>query len=173
MIKKQNKKGFTLVELLIVIAILGTLAVVVLLALDPIQQLARTRDAGRKSGVTQLGHAVTAYATTHNGAPPAELNWSTTLVTGGEIQVAPSAIAYSVTGSAACTSNPVNGTWCYDISGINFVVYARLESKSSLSLCTAGQVAFTAFSSLNARGGTVCAAAGTTTLAPATLTFVD
>jgi prepilin-type N-terminal cleavage/methylation domain-containing protein len=39
--------GFTLIELLIVIAILGVLAVVVLVAINPIEQLARTRDGGR------------------------------------------------------------------------------------------------------------------------------
>lgn len=167
------KKGFTLIELLIVIAILGTLAVVVLLALNPVQQLARTRDAGRKSGVTQLGHAVEAYATTHNGTPPAEAGWATTLVSAGEIQVTPNAINYSVTGSAACTSNAVNGTWCYDMAGTSFVVYSRLESQSAISLCAAGQVAFTAYSNSNGRGGTVCAAGGTTVLAPGVLTFVD
>ena len=49
----DSRRGFTLIELLIVMAILGVLAVVVLVAINPIQQLARTRDTGRKSGVTQ------------------------------------------------------------------------------------------------------------------------
>ena len=59
--RKNYLKGFTLIELLIVIAILGVLAVVVLVAINPVQQLARTRDAGRKSSVAQIGHAVAAY----------------------------------------------------------------------------------------------------------------
>ena len=170
---KKNLQGFTLIELLIVIAILGTLAVVVLLALNPVQQLARTRDAGRKSGVTQLGHAVEAYATTHNGTPPAEATWAQTLVDAGEIQVIPNKIGATASGSAACTSNAGTETWCYDMNLTDFVVYARLESDSAVSLCAAGQVAFTAYSNGNGRGGTVCAAGGTTVLAPGVLVFVD
>lgn len=43
--KNIKNFGFTLIELLIVMAILGVLAVVVLVAINPVQQLARTRDA--------------------------------------------------------------------------------------------------------------------------------
>ena len=43
------KKGFTLIELLIVIAILGVLAVVILVAINPQEQLARGRGGGRTS----------------------------------------------------------------------------------------------------------------------------
>ena len=64
------KRGFTLIELLIVMAILGVLAVVVLLAINPAEQLARTRDTGRVSAVTQMGHAVQAYDTSHNAVYP-------------------------------------------------------------------------------------------------------
>ena len=84
------KKGFTLIELLIVIAILGVLAVVVLLALNPVQQLARTRDSGRISAVTQLGHALEAFATSNNGTyVPENVTWITTLVNAGEIATVP------------------------------------------------------------------------------------
>ncbi len=71
-----TRKGFTLIELLIVMAILGVLAVVVLVAINPVQQLARTRDAGRKSGVTQMGHALEAFYTSQGAEYPDEAaNW--------------------------------------------------------------------------------------------------
>src|SRR3990172_2573562 len=113
------KRGFTLIELLIVIAILGVLAVVVLVAINPVQQLARTRDAGRKSSITQMGHAMEAYATTHNGRyTPETTAWADALVTAGELSVVPSPITYSVgtTGTFTCTFEQGTRDWCYDAS---------------------------------------------------------
>ena len=171
------KRGFTLVELLVVIAIIGVLAVVVLVAINPVQQLARTRDSGRKSGVTQIGHAMEAYATTHNGTYVAESGtWVTSLVTAGELSVVPSLIAYSITGISPCAVN-VQSIWCYDATtaagGNPIIVFARLESLSSISLCTGGpDAAWFVWSTADGRGGTVC-----TTLpavpAVGTQTFVD
>ena len=52
------KKGFTLIELLIVIAVLGILAVAVLAAINPIEQINRSRDTGSRSDAEQLLGAV-------------------------------------------------------------------------------------------------------------------
>ena len=60
-LRNFSSKGFTLIELLIVIAILGVLAAGSLVAIDPVEQLARARDSGRKSAVTQMGRALQAY----------------------------------------------------------------------------------------------------------------
>ncbi len=46
---RQLKKGFTLIELIIVIAILGVLAVALIGALNPIEQVQRGQDAGRQA----------------------------------------------------------------------------------------------------------------------------
>lgn len=53
--------GFTMIELLIVIAILGILAVAVLSAINPIEQINRGRDTGSKSDAEQLLSAVDRY----------------------------------------------------------------------------------------------------------------
>lgn len=50
--------GFTMIELLIVIAILGILAVAVLSALNPIEQINRGRDTGSRSDAEQLLGAI-------------------------------------------------------------------------------------------------------------------
>lgn len=169
----RKNKGFTLVELLIVIAILGTLAVVVLIALNPIQQLARTRDAGRKQSVAQLGHAIEAYATNRGGVyppvPATPTAWITTLlVDTGEISVVPSAVAYSAPGvggraaSVACVTNAQNG-WCYSpfnaVTGgfSRAIVFARLESGTDNGRCTgATTAAWTVYSTTNGGGGILC-----------------
>jgi len=58
------RKGFTLIELLIVISILGILAVAVLSAINPVEQLKKARDAGRKSDAAELLNAHERYFTT-------------------------------------------------------------------------------------------------------------
>ena len=79
LLSKFSSKGFTLIELLIVIAILGILAAGILVAIDPVEQLSRGRDAGRKSAVTQLGRALQAYYTA-NSNYPVIAGWNTTLI---------------------------------------------------------------------------------------------
>lgn len=55
------KSGFTLIELLIVIAVLGILAVAVLAAINPIEQINRSRDTGSRSDSEQLISAIDRY----------------------------------------------------------------------------------------------------------------
>lgn len=56
-----SKKGFTMIELLIVIAILGILAVAVLSAINPVEQINRGRDTGSRSDAEQLLSAIDRY----------------------------------------------------------------------------------------------------------------
>lgn len=168
--KKNLQKGFTLVELLIVIAILGTLAVVVLIAINPLQQLARTRDAGRKSSVTQLGHNLEAYGVGNNGIYlPEGATWITSLVTAGEIQATPGQISNSLT--AYCTTNAQNG-FCYDATtaggGAPAIVFSRLEATTDISRCGATFAgtdrAYAAYSTGLGRGGIICTTGGEPTV---------
>lgn len=58
MFKTIQKFGFTMIELLIVIAVLGILAVAVLAAINPIEQINRGRDTGSRSDAEQLISAI-------------------------------------------------------------------------------------------------------------------
>lgn len=66
--------GFTLIELLIAIAIIGVLASSLVLALDPVGQIAKSRDAERKSDLKQIGIALDAYYSDNNRYPY-RANW--------------------------------------------------------------------------------------------------
>jgi prepilin-type N-terminal cleavage/methylation domain-containing protein len=62
--KYKTVQGFTLIELLIVIAVLGILAVAVLSAINPIEQINRSRDTGSRSDAEQLLGAIDRFYAT-------------------------------------------------------------------------------------------------------------
>lgn len=55
---KKNKKGFTLIEILVVIGIIAVLAATVLIAINPARQFKLARDSERLSNVTAILNAV-------------------------------------------------------------------------------------------------------------------
>lgn len=59
--KIKAQAGFTMIELLIVISILGILAVAVLSAINPVEQINRGRDTGTRSDAEQLLSAIDRY----------------------------------------------------------------------------------------------------------------
>ena len=64
------KNGFTLIEVLLVIAILAILASIVIIAINPAQQFATARDAQRQSDVYAIMNALHQYALDNEGAFP-------------------------------------------------------------------------------------------------------
>lgn len=70
---RRKVRGFTLVELLLVIGIIATLAVVVFVALDPAKRFRDARDARRFSDVETVLGAVHQYIIDNKGSFPPQL----------------------------------------------------------------------------------------------------
>lgn len=98
----KSQIGFTMIELLIVISILGILAVAVLSAINPIEQINRGRDTGSQSDAEQLISATDRYYA-YNGTYP----WQGT-APGASLTDA--AIGWDVFDGALVNTNNINVT---------------------------------------------------------------
>ncbi|MDD4412646.1 MAG: type II secretion system protein [Patescibacteria group bacterium] len=68
-INKKNKRGFTLIEVLLVIGIIAVLASVVIIAINPLRQLAATRNAQRAMNIDAIHKALLQYTVAHGSLP--------------------------------------------------------------------------------------------------------
>lgn len=66
----RKQKGFTLIEILVVIGILAILLAIVLIAINPQQQFRQANNTQRRSDVNAILSAVSAYAAQHKGQLP-------------------------------------------------------------------------------------------------------
>lgn len=65
-----NRNGFTLLEILLVVAAISILAGIVILAINPAKQLAETRNAQRRVDVNTIINGIYQYALDNNGSFP-------------------------------------------------------------------------------------------------------
>ncbi|PIR93804.1 hypothetical protein COT97_04590 [Candidatus Falkowbacteria bacterium CG10_big_fil_rev_8_21_14_0_10_39_11] len=120
----QKQKGFTLLEVLLVVAIIAILASIVILALNPAKQLAETRNSQRWVDINTILNASYQYALDNNGTVPASITTSATEIcmTGGtctgliDLSVLTASeefiTAIPTDPSGTCNANGV----CYEIS---------------------------------------------------------
>lgn len=106
-IKTRAQQGFTLLEVLLVAAIIAILAGIVIIAINPSKNLADSRNSQRRSDVTTILNAVYQYSLDNNGALPADIT-----TTAGEV---------CATGTADCltlielSELTLNGTYLVSI----------------------------------------------------------
>jgi len=161
--RAKSSLGFTLIELLVVIAIIGVLAGTMIVIINPLEQLARGRDAGRKTTVNQLGNALQGYYASQNSYPLQSATWMGDLQSSGEIKtlpVNPTGAGYTIGCNTALTDQ---GGYCYRTDGTDAVVYARAESKSyaTTAKCAAGAIAWIVWSSADGKSGLTCVSPST------------
>jgi len=89
---KNNNKGFTLVELLVVLGILVILLTIVLIAINPAKQFSETNDVRRKNDVLAILNAVQQYAIDHNGDLPSGIGSSARTLSSGDLDICDSIV---------------------------------------------------------------------------------
>jgi type II secretory pathway pseudopilin PulG len=86
----KNAKASPCHEILLAVAAIGILAGIIIVAVNPTQRLADTRNAERKTDVSTIIEAIYRYAIDHDGAVPASITTTATEICN--------------TGSDSCTS---------------------------------------------------------------------
>jgi len=159
---KKLQKGFTLIELLIVMAVVGVLAGVVLVAINPSEQLARARDTQRKSIVGTMGRATQGYVTGQGlpAAPAISSTWQQRLVDAGDLRS-----VTTTTGNTICApSSMIQGNFCYNPIGLtgDFVIWTYVENASDKLkagngvACAATAAGAYIFDSTAGKSGLIC-----------------
>lgn len=105
--KDNNAKGFTIIEVVLVLAIAGLIFLVVFLALPALQR--SQRDTQRKNDLSRMMSQVTQYQSNTQGSLPD--NWNTTfksnyLTSGGQSFRDPQADDYTITVHANQSDRP-------------------------------------------------------------------
>ncbi len=97
---KQNfsSRGFTLIELIIVIAVISLLAAATFVAVDPAKRIGMARDAQRWADITAIADAISTYVADNSGTYP------TSTVTNGLYYLI---MASSTTGASGFTCQNV------------------------------------------------------------------
>lgn len=131
--------GFTLLELLIVIAILGVLATMFIATFPSATR--RARDSRRQSDIRQYQTAFEKHANRNNGVY---------YNSGGSVDPSSAAVC-SALGISSCPKDPTNtGTLVYRYNGTSspsqYVLWARLEAVSTTNfvVCSNGKIGTTA-----------------------------
>ncbi len=137
MLKTQSQKGFTIVELLIVIVVIGILAALVLNTFSGVQR--RARDTQRRTDINSMATQLEVYYN-DNGGYPLAANVTTTDLKGldaGAIQPPNSTQTTVKALSAAATADAVAATGLNPATATESYGYWPLQSNGTTTCATA------------------------------------
>lgn len=137
--KKASQKGFTLVELLIVVAMLGALVAVTYSIINQQQQRKRAADAVNRSKLEQLSQAIESYMATEGKYPTASSGAPSGASMGEYIPTWPTGFTYVV--DAARTEFAIyisasNGNYLKYGSSWGGIKFCTSASISQVTVCT-------------------------------------
>lgn len=140
----KSKFGFTLIEILVVISIIGILATLILARLGGVEKAGR--DARRRSDLNQYRTALENFGLKNNSLYPS-------LVSDGDAAKGPLCAALGTTNIATCPQDPrqddVTYYYHYESDGIggttatNYLLWATMENYATttyLYLCSSGKL---------------------------------
>ena len=137
-VQKKSKKAFTLIELLIVIAIIAILAATIFVAVDPVKRFAEARNARRRSEIVSILNAVLTYAVDHDGTLPGGIPTGTAKILGTD-----------ATGCTTCIAVPTADT-CLNLT-TDLVDTYLAEMPKDPKTGTAGKTDYYIIQSANGR----------------------
>jgi prepilin-type N-terminal cleavage/methylation domain-containing protein len=125
-------KGFTLIEMLVVISLIGILAALAMVSFSSVQKQAR--DTARKSDLKQYQTATESYASKNNGG----------YFVSATAQTASSGTYCTALGIGTCPADPKSPTtdYKYISDGTNYVLWGTLENKTPTAywvVCSSGK----------------------------------
>lgn len=120
----HQKKGFTLIELVLVISIIGILTSMIMFLINPLTQFQKARDGQRKSDLRQIQSALEMYRSDQGSYPASFKNCPVSSPTD--------------LGNLACTviykknvpDDPSGGAYTYSSSGTTYSLIACLENQN-------------------------------------------
>ncbi|MBI3397595.1 type II secretion system protein [Candidatus Woesebacteria bacterium] len=137
------KRGFTLVELLIVMGILVALLAIVLIALNPVRQFKQAHDTSRSNDVNAILNAVHQYAADNKGVLPSGITSTPQNVrkTGGVdlcATLVPTYLAQlpvdpTVGTNGTTTGSPVSDTQCADAYNTAYQISATSSNRVTVT----------------------------------------
>ncbi len=113
--RKANSKGFTLIEFLIIIAIIAILSAVVFVALDPLTRFKDTRDSRRWSDIASILDAVKIDQVDNGGA---YLSAVSALTNNEVYMIAANANLTGCDDNCSSTTPVTDDNNCVDLSGL-------------------------------------------------------
>jgi prepilin-type N-terminal cleavage/methylation domain-containing protein len=141
--KLNTKKGFTIIEVVLVLAIAGLIFLMVFIALPALQR--NQRDTQRKNDLSRIQSAVNSYQANHKGKIPgsSELNTlrDSYLKVGGDSFQDPTGRDYTLVYSASATGLS-NATWSESGNvSIQYVVGAKCDGQDVVAAGGTNKVA--------------------------------
>ena len=109
-LKKNNSEGFTIIEVMIVLAIAGLIILIVLLAVPALQRNAR--NTSLKNDASAISAGVSEFKSNNDGTAPTTV---TTTSVSGAAGTAPAAVKLSGGASVTATTTPTAGNIGYKI----------------------------------------------------------
>lgn len=139
----KNKKGFTLIELIVVIGIIAILSAMVIAILNPFEQFKKVRDAQRKSDLVQIQKALEQYYQDAGSYPKSTTGFKIIGLNSGTIDWGTTNANNWPYMNELPIDPDSSRTYVYYSTGQAYYLYAALERSTDPQVCNLGNACVT------------------------------